>query len=74
MALSTTIGIIVAGVCGLALLFLIFLISRYRKFKTNEYVIRFRNGKIKSAGKGGRCILMPIIDEIVVIPTTTQQT
>lgn len=74
MTLSTTIGIIVAGVCGFALLFLIFLISRYRKFKTNEYVIRFRNGKIKSAGKGGRCFLMPIIDEIVVIPTTTQQT
>ena len=74
MALQTTIGIIVAGVCGLALLFLIFLISRYRKFKTNEYVIRFRNGKIRSAGKGGRCFLMPIIDEIVVIPTTTQQT
>lgn len=71
---ATTIGIIVAGVCGLALLFLIFLISRYRKFKTNEYVIRFRNGKVKSAGKGGRCFLMPIVDEVVIIPTTTQQT
>ncbi len=75
MALTaTTIGLVIAGVCALGLLFLIFLISRYRKFKTNEYVIRFRNGKIKSAGKGGRCFLMPIIDEIVVIPTTTQQT
>ncbi|MFW9922283.1 MAG: SPFH domain-containing protein [Candidatus Thorarchaeota archaeon] len=74
MVNATTIGIIVAGICGLALLVLIFFISRYRKFKTNEYVIRFRNGKIKSAGKGGRCLLMPIIDEIVVIPTTTQQT
>ncbi len=71
---ATTIGLVIAGVCALGLLFLIFLISRYRKFKTNEYVIRFRNGKIKSAGKGGRCFLMPIIDEIVVIPTTTQQT
>ncbi|MEA2070063.1 MAG: SPFH domain-containing protein [Asgard group archaeon] len=74
MALATTIGIIVASICGLGLLFIIFLISRYRKFKTNEYVIRFRNGKIKSAGKGGRCFLMPIIDEVVIIPTTTQQT
>ena len=75
MALTaTTIGLIIAGVCALGLLFLIFLISRYRKFKTNEYVIRFRNGKIRSAGKGGRCFLMPIIDEVVVIPTTTQQT
>ena len=74
MDVATTIGIIVAGILGLGLLFLIFIISRYRKFKTNEYVIRFRNGKIKSAGKGGRTFLMPIIDEIVVIPTTTQQT
>ena len=74
MANATTIGLIVAGIGGLILLVLFFLISRYRKFKTNEYVIRFRNGKIKSAGKGGRCFLMPVIDEIVVIPTTTQQT
>jgi regulator of protease activity HflC (stomatin/prohibitin superfamily) len=70
----TTIGLIVAGVAGFILLFLIFLITRYRKFKTNEYVIRFRNGRVKSAGKGGRCFLMPVIDEVVIIPTTTQQT
>jgi len=74
MAIQLTVGLIVAGIGVFVLLFLIFLISRYRKFKTNEYVIRFRNGKIKSAGKGGRCFLMPIIDEVVIIPTTTQQT
>ncbi|MHA1557345.1 MAG: SPFH domain-containing protein [Candidatus Heimdallarchaeota archaeon] len=74
MAIGTTIGLIVAGICGLGLLVIVFFISRYRKFKTNEYVIRFRNGKVKSAGKGGKCVLMPIIDEIIVIPTTTQQT
>lgn len=74
MAIGTTIGLIVAGICVLGLLVIIFFISRYRKFKTNEYVIRFRNGKVKSAGKGGKCVLMPIIDEIIVIPTTTQQT
>lgn len=74
MAIGTTIGLIVAGVCVLGLLVVVFFISRYRKFKTNEYVIRFRNGKVKSAGKGGKCVLMPIIDEIIVIPTTTQQT
>ncbi|NHJ41094.1 MAG: hypothetical protein FK731_13770 [Asgard group archaeon] len=74
MVNPTTIGFIVAGVAGFGLLFLIFLITRYRKFKTNEYVIRFRNGRVKSAGKGGRCFLMPIIDEVVIIPTTTQQT
>jgi regulator of protease activity HflC (stomatin/prohibitin superfamily) len=74
MVNALTIGLIVAGICVLGLLFLIFLISRYRKYKTNEYVIRFRNGQVKSAGKGGRVFLMPIIDEVVVIPTTTQQT
>ncbi len=74
MAIETTIAIIVAGVCGLGVLAVFFFVSRYRKFKTNEYVIRFRNGKVKSAGKGGKCVLMPIIDEIIVIPTTTQQT
>ena len=74
MAIGTTIGLIVAGICGLGLLVIVFFVSRYRKFKTNEYVIRFRNGKVKSAGKGGKCVLMPIIDEIIVIPTTTQQT
>ncbi|TFF99146.1 MAG: hypothetical protein EU542_09300, partial [Promethearchaeota archaeon] len=66
MVNATTIGFIIAGVCVLGLLFLIFLISRYRKFKTNEYVIHFRNGKIKSSGKGGRVFLLPILDEIVV--------
>ncbi|MFX1284899.1 MAG: SPFH domain-containing protein [Promethearchaeota archaeon] len=56
------------------LLIIIFYVSRFKKFKTNEYVIHFRRGKVKRAGTGGTVILWPIFDEIVVIPTTVQQT
>ncbi|MHA2225761.1 MAG: SPFH domain-containing protein [Candidatus Hodarchaeales archaeon] len=56
------------------LLFIIFYISRFKKFKTNEYVIHFRRGKVKRSGTGGTVILWPVFDEVVVIPTTVQQT
>ncbi len=68
---------IVLGIVAIALvviLALIFYVSRYRKFTTNQYVIHFRNGKVKKAGTGGRVFLLPIFDQIVVIPTTVQQT
>lgn len=58
----------------LFMLFIIFYVSRYRKYKTNEYVIHFRRGKVKRAGTGGTVVLWPIFDEVVVIPTTVQQT
>jgi regulator of protease activity HflC (stomatin/prohibitin superfamily) len=56
------------------ILFFAFIASRYQKFKTNEYVIHFRHGKIISKGRGGKVIKLPLTDEIVVIPTTTQKT
>ena len=56
------------------LLLVMFYVSRYRKYKTNEYVIHFRRGKIKRAGTGGTVVLWPIFDEVIVIPTTVQQT
>ncbi|MFW9916742.1 MAG: SPFH domain-containing protein [Candidatus Thorarchaeota archaeon] len=68
---------IVMGIVAITLvviLGLIFYLSRYRKFTTNQYVIHFRNGKVKKAGTGGRVFLLPIFDQIVVIPTTVQQT
>ena len=55
-------------------LFILFFVSRYRKYKTNEYVIHFRRGKVKRAGTGGTVILWPVFDEVIVIPTTVQQT
>jgi len=55
-------------------LFIIFMAARYRKFKTNQFVIHLRNGKVKSAGLGGSLWLLPLIDEYVVIPTTSIQT
>ncbi|MFX1412399.1 MAG: SPFH domain-containing protein, partial [Promethearchaeota archaeon] len=58
----------------IAVLFIIFMATRYRKFKTNQFVIHLRNGKVKSAGLGGRIWLLPLIDEYIVIPTTSIQT
>ncbi|MHA1331502.1 MAG: SPFH domain-containing protein, partial [Candidatus Hodarchaeales archaeon] len=58
----------------LFILFALFYVSRYRKYKTNEYVIHFRRGKVKRAGTGGTVFLWPIFDEVIVIPTTVQQT
>jgi len=63
----------IAVICIFAIFVLVF-ISRYRAFTTDQYVLHFRNGKIKNATKGGKYILIPIIDRIVKLPTTTQQT
>ena len=66
--------LIIVGIFVLIFLFIMFFVSRYRKYKTNEYVIHFRRGKVKRAGTGGTVVLWPIFDEIIVIPTTVQQT
>lgn len=64
---------IVTGVIVL-FMFIIFMATRYRKFKTNQFVIHLRNGKVKHAGLGGSLWLLPLIDEYIVIPTTSVQT
>ena len=66
--------LIIVSIIVLVFLFIMFFISRYRKYKTNEYVIHFRRGKVKRAGTGGTVVLWPIFDEVIVIPTTVQQT
>ncbi len=66
-------GIVMIVILTIALI-AFFFVSRYRKFKTNEYVIHLRNGKIISAGRGGKIIKLPLVDDIVVIPTTTRKT
>jgi len=58
----------------IVIMFVFFIISRYRKFLTNEFVIHLRNGKVRRAGAGGALFLMPLIDEVMIIPTTIQQT
>ncbi len=55
-------------------LFIVFMVSRYRKFRTNQYVIHLRNGRVKHAALGGSLWLLPLIDEYIVIPTTSIQT
>ncbi|MFW9993443.1 MAG: SPFH domain-containing protein [Candidatus Odinarchaeota archaeon] len=67
-----TIAIVVIGI--LFIMLLLFVVSRYRKYRPNEYVIHLRYGKVRSAGTGGSLYLLPLFDEIVVIPTTVQQT
>ncbi|MFX1393024.1 MAG: SPFH domain-containing protein [Promethearchaeota archaeon] len=70
-------GWIVGGVVAAILIFVlivIFMATRYRKFKTNQFVIHLRNGKVKHAGLGGSLWLLPLIDEYIVIPTTSIQT
>ena len=56
------------------ILFFIVYSSRYRKFRPNEYVIWLRNGEVRKAEKGGSGWLYPLIDEVIIIPVTVQQT
>ncbi len=67
IGIGVTVGIVV-------FLFVILLAARYRKFKTNQFVIHLRNGKVKHAGLGGSIFLLPLIDDYIVIPTTSIQT
>ncbi|MHA1953765.1 MAG: SPFH domain-containing protein [Candidatus Heimdallarchaeaceae archaeon] len=62
------------GVVIVAVLFLLFYASRYRKFTSDTYMIHFRNGKVIKAGIGGKAVVMPLIDEVRVIPVTTNST
>ncbi len=69
LALWIPVGIVIVGV-----LFLLFYASRYRKFTSDTYMIHFRNGRVIKAGIGGKAVVMPLIDEVRVIPVTTQST
>jgi regulator of protease activity HflC (stomatin/prohibitin superfamily) len=73
-ALLDNLWLIIVLVVVIFFLFIIFFVSRYRKYKTNEYVIHFRRGKVRRAGTGGTVVLWPVFDEVIVIPTTVQQT
>lgn len=59
----------IVSVITICFLFLIFMVSRYRKFQINQFVIHLRNGKLQRAGIGGSVFLLPLIDEIIVIPS-----
>ncbi len=72
--INSTVTIAFVLIVGSLVMLALFIASRYRKFKTNEYVIHLRNGRVKSAGRGGKIIKAPLVDEIIVIPTTTRKT
>lgn len=46
--------------------------ARYKKFTNREFVLRFRNGKLREQGFGGGYFILPFIDELVVLSTTVQ--
>ncbi len=68
------ITLIAVVIVALVALLIIFYLRAFQKFKSNEYVIHFRRGKVIRSGSGGSIIKLPIFDEVVVIPTTVQQT
>lgn len=69
-----SVGLTVVFITIVVFMFLIYFLKRYRKFRTNEFVIHLRSGKVKHAGAGGALFLIPIIDEVIIIPTMIQQT
>ena len=62
------------GLAIVLVLFVLFYASRYRKFTSDVYMIHFRNGKVIKAGIGGKAVTIPLIDEVRVVPVTTQST
>ncbi len=62
------------GLAVVLVLFVLFFASRYRKFTSDVYMIHFRNGKVIKAGIGGKAVTIPLIDEVRVVPVTTQST
>ncbi|MDH5582170.1 MAG: SPFH domain-containing protein [Bdellovibrionales bacterium] len=67
-----TLGVV--GIVMVGILVIVFYASRYRKFRPNEYVIWLRNGKVRKASTGGSGVLLPLWDEIIIVPVTVQQT
>ncbi|MCE7742379.1 MAG: hypothetical protein GOP50_07945 [Candidatus Heimdallarchaeota archaeon] len=62
------------GLVIVLVLFLLFYASRYRKFTSDFFMIHFRNGRVIKAGIGGKAVVIPLIDEVRVVPVTTQST
>ncbi len=52
---------------------LLFMSYQHRTFPTTVFVIHFRRGMVKRVMKGGRVLKLPLLDEIITIPLTTQQ-
>jgi len=72
--LNSPFAIVIVAIILIVFLILILFLTRYRTFRPNEYVIWLRRGKVKRASTGGSAIVLPIFDEIIIIPTTVQQT
>ena len=66
-------GLKIGGTLFLLAVFTMMVIkARYRRYTNREFVLRFRNGKLKNQGFGGGYFLLPLIDELIVLTTTIQ--
>ena len=54
------------------LMLIIIFKNRYKIFTSNEFVLHFRSGKLKTASYGGGIFLLPIVVHIVVLSTAIQ--
>lgn len=73
MPLNADFIIIIIAVAACFIMMLFFL-GLYKKFNPNDFIIHLHNGKVKYTGLGGRCFILPFIDEIVKIPAQIQIT
>ncbi|MFW9996402.1 MAG: SPFH domain-containing protein [Candidatus Odinarchaeota archaeon] len=62
-----------AATTMLMLILLVSFLSRYKDFSVNEGVIHMRSGKVMRASAGGSLVLLPLIDEVILIPLHVQQ-
>ena len=46
--------------------------SRYKKFTIKDFVLFYRKGRLRSSGYGGSYFRLPLLDEIIVLPTAIQ--
>ena len=72
--IDPSIVLVIVGFVAVVILIIILILTRYKTFRPNEYVIWLRRGKVKRASSGGSAIVLPVFDEIIIIPTTVQQT
>lgn len=70
--LNSPFAIVLFAIFLIVFLILILVLTRYRTFKPNEYVIWLRRGRIRRVGIGGSVIKLPLFDEIYTIPTMLQ--
>ena len=72
--MSLPISVYIAVSILLELLLLVLIIKlRYKKFTSRDFVLFYRRGLLRTKGYGGAYFLLPLIDQIIVLPTSVQR-